>query len=105
MRPQRDGWGNPPNGGTPPAAIGVKLSGTKPSLNDARPFWMPICEAVGIELTYPAPAFLANGRGMYVGTWLASKGRYSSIYVRYVAVARTPTGFGSAPELCTIETS
>jgi hypothetical protein len=46
-----------PNGGTPPPASGVKLLGTKPSLNDAAPLTTPICEATGTVRMYGAPAF------------------------------------------------
>ena len=57
-----------PKGGTPPVEIGINVSGGKPSCNDARPFTMPICEAVGMGVVIsPAPAAKPKGTGIFIG--------------------------------------
>src|SRR3954463_464367 len=50
-----------PKGGTPPAPMGRKQTGGKPSVSDAAPGVMLICDASGIGRTKPAPAAFANG--------------------------------------------
>src|ERR1700741_4343395 len=46
-----------PNGGTPPEATGVMVSGGKPSVKLARPAVTPICEATGMVLRLTPVAF------------------------------------------------
>ncbi|OMQ74425.1 hypothetical protein AQ711_23145 [Burkholderia pseudomallei] len=54
-----------PDGGMPPAAIGVRVSGGKPSTSDAPPGFVPICDASGMVLKAP-PAAKANGTSVGV---------------------------------------
>src|SRR5216684_7769012 len=90
-----------PNGGTPPAAICVKLLGTKPSLNDAAPLFMPICDARGIGRMNGPAALAANGSGILVGV-----ADWSICFPqKETTVAETPVGFGKAPDCATIASS
>src|SRR5258708_35825163 len=65
---QREIWLRMPfisasNGGMPPDATGWPLSGTKPSVREANPGLIPICEACGIGRINPPPALAANAIG------------------------------------------
>nr|WP_321986127.1 hypothetical protein [uncultured Lichenicoccus sp.] len=53
-----------PNGATPPAERGVMVSGGNPSVRDAAPGVIVICDAVG--MVFFAPLF-ANGTGSLDG--------------------------------------
>ncbi len=53
-----------PAGGTPPAASGRKHSGGNPSVNDAAPSTMPICDVSGIGRFNPVSA---NGIEILLG--------------------------------------
>src|SRR5471030_1710946 len=53
-----------PNGGIPPAPIGVIVSGGKPVVNEAAPPVIPICDGTGIVFFVPESA---NGTATRVG--------------------------------------